>query len=110
MENKNENIGKQTDIDDFDLESHSFFKASNEENLKIRVEKTGVMTTKYGIKKYVSNGSGILLLNKRMEQELYDKGYHNGIALIGLTLYIRSEPVKVNGEIKKTWKIEKIEK
>jgi len=106
MENKKEN---EQSISDFDLESKKFLIASQQDTAEIKVKKTGIMTTKYGEKKYISDGYDILLLNKTMEQKLVEQGYHSGAELIGAVLHLKSVPVVVQGSVKKMWIIEKID-
>jgi len=106
IEDRREN---EHSISDFELESKKFLIASQEETAEIKVKRTGIMNTKFGEKKYVSDGYDILLINKTMEQKLVEQGYHSGSELIGAVLHLKSVPVVVQGSVKKMWMIEKID-
>ena len=106
---ENGNIGNAGNEQDLEFSEGNFLSAGKLDRAVILVNKVGIMNTKFGEKKYLSDGTNVVLVNKTMEKRFIELGYKNAYQLIGKTIYLNAVPVYVGSVLKKTWFVEKVE-
>jgi len=105
---ENGNIGNANE-QDIEFTEGNFLSAGRLDRAVLVVSKVGIMNTKFGEKKYLSDGTSVVLVNKAMERRFIELGYKTAKQLIGKTIYLNAIPVYVGTTLKKTWFVERVE-
>jgi len=100
---------KDIENEDVEFSAGNFLSASQLDRAVLVISKAGILNTRFGERKYIADGSNIILVNKTMEKKFIELGYKTAKALIGKTVYLNSVPVMVQGQMKRMWIIEKVE-
>jgi len=100
---------KDMENEDVEFQSGNFLSASQLDRAVLVISKAGILNTRFGERKYIADGSNIVLINKTMEKKFIELGYKSAKKLIGKTVYLNAVPVMVQGQMKKMWMVEKVE-
>ena len=99
----------ENESEDVEFSAGNFVSAGQLDRAVITVSKAGIMTTKFGEKKYIADGTNIVLVNRTMEKKFIELGFKTAKSLIGKTVRLVAVPVMVQGQMRKMWMVESIE-